>query len=793
MTVDIYIENERIDVFETDSINITQSVQNINDISKAFADFSQSFSVPASDNNNRIFKHYYNADIDNGFDARLLKEAFININSIPFKFGKIRLEGADIQDNKPKTYKLTFFGNAIKVKDLIADDKLNDLEWLSNFNHEYTGVKVREGLTTGLDFTVDSVAYDRAIVYPLVSYGRQFFYSSDPTDTTATSTLVNIGYDAGRTEGVDFTDLKPAIKLSVILQAITEQYNLPFTSIFFNDERYTNCYMNLNNSVDSLITGLKVIETYDGTATQEQADNDVIKLQYSTTITPASGFEDTPYKIRLTYNNNVAYESSTFVIGTQQAIAEDLDLTTEYSVNAEVITQQDFDFDANTSLDFDIASIIANIYSNTYLGLSIETNVIITTELPNIKTYDFLTDLFKVFNLVAYANDEEIEIESLEDWYASGAIYDITKYVDTKKTNVKRGKIYREINFKFEESEQILADEYRQSNRENYGDLEFKLTNPDGTALDNLTGEILDIEVLFENPIHERLLDSFTGLQTTIQYTPYFDREIKGIAGNPFLLFCPTQDVSTYPIGYNTETTYESLNSIIVPSHSLFLNESSFNLNFNAVVNEYNGQVMPNTLFKSFYEDYISDMFSVKRRVYNYESILPTWLLNKLRLNDRLVIRNTRYIINKIQSNIVNRKQDADKLELINDIYDAPLASDSLNNSRFRDAVVNFNSDANSGSNLYYGVVGTVAKEDTGDGVAFVTLNTTTTINGVTQVLFDITENTTGASRTMRIRVTDGINNPFFTIVQTSPSVGVLNFSSADNSGFITTIFNTKP
>ena len=58
--IDIYIEGKRLDLFEDENITINSSVQNINDISKVFTDFSQSFTVPASQNNNKIFKHYYN-------------------------------------------------------------------------------------------------------------------------------------------------------------------------------------------------------------------------------------------------------------------------------------------------------------------------------------------------------------------------------------------------------------------------------------------------------------------------------------------------------------------------------------------------------------------------------------------------------------------------------------------------------------------------------------------------------------------------------------------------------------
>ena len=178
MKVDVYIEGERLDLFDDESISVTQGVQDLKDISKLFADFSQTFSVPASRNNNRIFKQYYNADIDGGFDARTRKIGTIDVNTLDFKRGKIQLESVEIKDNKPANYKITFFGDAIKIKDELGEDKLLDLDWLVNFDHDYTEAKVEEGLTTGIDFTVDGVSYPQGVIYPLISYFKQYLYNS---------------------------------------------------------------------------------------------------------------------------------------------------------------------------------------------------------------------------------------------------------------------------------------------------------------------------------------------------------------------------------------------------------------------------------------------------------------------------------------------------------------------------------------------------------------------------------------------------------------------------------------
>ena len=124
MKVQVYIQGQRLDLHDDEGINVKQVIQDVKDISKIFGDFSQTFNVPASRRNNEIFKFYYNADINNGFDARLRAAGSIDVNTLDFKLGKFRLDGVDIKDNQPTNYKITFFGNSIKIKDLLGDDNL---------------------------------------------------------------------------------------------------------------------------------------------------------------------------------------------------------------------------------------------------------------------------------------------------------------------------------------------------------------------------------------------------------------------------------------------------------------------------------------------------------------------------------------------------------------------------------------------------------------------------------------------------------------------------------------------
>ena len=83
--VQIYINDEIIDLFDDENIEVSSSVQNINDIAKVFTDFSQQFTVPASPRNNEVFKYYYQNDVEDGFIAKTRQPARIEINYTPFR------------------------------------------------------------------------------------------------------------------------------------------------------------------------------------------------------------------------------------------------------------------------------------------------------------------------------------------------------------------------------------------------------------------------------------------------------------------------------------------------------------------------------------------------------------------------------------------------------------------------------------------------------------------------------------------------------------------------------------
>jgi len=231
--IEIYIGSERIDTYKDEDVNITLNIQNVQDISKLFTDYTQNFQVPASRQNNDVFKHYYNADISGGFQAALRQDATIFVNKELFREGSIELISVDMANGKPSAYEVVFFSAGVNLKDLFGEDELTDLD-LSTYNHPYSGATIRgafEGTTplNGGD-----------VIYPLISPVRDWIYDS----ASSTHEDNDLAYHTQNdTHGLNYYQLKPAIRISKLIDAIESKYGITFTSSFFSNSKFTDLYL----------------------------------------------------------------------------------------------------------------------------------------------------------------------------------------------------------------------------------------------------------------------------------------------------------------------------------------------------------------------------------------------------------------------------------------------------------------------------------------------------------------------------------------------------------------------
>jgi len=673
--IQLYIEGERVDMFKDETVSITDTIQNVKDIGKIFTAFSRTFSLPASKTNNKIFKHYYNFDIVDGFDARIKKDSYIELNSLPFKDGKIKLEGVDLKDNKPHTYRITFFGSTVTLKDLLGDDKLQSLD-LTDYDQEYSFTAVRSALT--FDPTTNDV------VVPLISHTKRLFYDSSSGHAHDDLLSGNLYYQngSGHEHGVLWSDLKYAIRIDKIIQAIGVKYGLTFSDDFFNssNEHYYNLFLwlhrkkgdveNLSGVNQSIVDGwLGTIGSPDATLTQMvsattmRVTGDPFNyLGYSLTFTSTT---TSNYKISLQKDGVEVYNTGTV---TQGVTMNQNDFNLEQGdYTAYVESDDDISF---SEVEWDILYNLgggSQATSNYPTGIYNHTSTFdfsISQQIPEMKTIDFLTGIFKTFNLTAYVerNTNDIIVKTLDDFYSDGGVYDITKYVDNSKGSVNIALPFREINFEHEDTKTFLASKHNQL----FGKVWGKESYVGGEKLD---GGIYNIKTPFSQLKYERLVNVANGVNTTVQVGYFVDDNQESYFGKPLIFYPIRQLTNATPISFlTTPTTHVQQTIYNIPSNSVALSRSTSkkNINFYNELNEYSGgNDFTDTLFEMYYKNYITSVFNPKNRITKVSAYLPMKILLNYTLADRFILGDHQYKINSITTNFKSGKSE---IELLNDL-----------------------------------------------------------------------------------------------------------------------------
>jgi hypothetical protein len=731
----LYIKNnegvfKRMDMFNDETVVLKSQIQDIKDVGKIFTDFSRGFTLPSSRENNKLFKHYYNESIENGFDARNKKEAIIELDFLPFKRGKIFLNSVKMKNNKVHSYNITFFGNTVSLKDLLGDDELSLLGELDEYTHEYNNTNVKTGLESGLS--------SGKIIYPLISHTKRFYYDSAEA---APNYSGNLYYSSlNNSVGLAFEDLKPAIKCMTIIEAIETKYGISFTRDFFNEtsgSAFSNLFLWLSRNKgkiggdenqEQILTrickdwgyssgSLGFLVTSDSWIVSTRQDK---KYEATLTISTSGANASIPFRVKAIdyFTGNVLAQDSLATSGTRTLDVVILPNSETINYQIKYIIESEQTLTLTPSLELTQYSV--NPVTGTPTGIdgqatyningagdSINTTeeIIITENTPKIKTLDFLTGLFKMFNLTAYyiddfgdANYGKIYVDTLDNFYAdavnnpSGGKIDITKYIDVSNTEITPSNQFTELNFKYEDPSTLLSINHKETFNEVFGDEEFKPENVD-------RGTTYDIETGFEHMKFERLIDenksssspytSVTSPQAyatdilwgysadgnfnsdtdvtpnTGDYDPVLTKPLvfygiqeTGITADSGIKWISTTLPSEVTQYYRPSNTNEDASVSTAPA---------FTINFSDEVDEWNltnysSSGFSNSLFKKFYKTYITDVFNQYKRTYKLKAKFPADFLINYKLNDILIIQDKEFTINSISTNLKDGKSDLELL-----------------------------------------------------------------------------------------------------------------------------------
>ena len=663
-------------MFKDESVTITQSIKNVKDIDKIFTSFSKTFTLPASKINNKIFKHYYNFDIVGGFDARTKKSSNIELNDLPFRTGKIKLEGVDLKNNKPHTYRITFFGNTVTLKDTLGEDKLGNLSWLDNFVQPYSSADVKNILQNGKNITVGGTSYTNAITCPLISATTRLYYDSISHTVNGKG---NLYYDNGHTQdlhGVLWSDLKYSIRLHLIVKAIEEEYpSIQFSDDFFNqtNSAYYNLYMWMHrtkgvakSSTSSSPLYSQIVNSFTPTGNfipninnnGTTVSNYAYGAKTSSTVT-INNASTNPYNVVVRLNGSVYQTEANKTLNYSFSLNNMP--TGTWTITLESATSNTF---SSVAWEFDSVQNQGD-YNATITSSTVQINEIFsffpTQQLPELKIIDFLTGLFKMFNLTAYVVDDIIKVDSLDAFYSTFETYDITKYIDVNSSKVNIALPYKQINFNYADYNTYLSSVFNQLNNEEFGALEYK-----GEENSTWVGSDYKIDLPFQKMMYERLSNQYNGLITDIQYGLMNDDNLEPYIGKPLIHYVNLRPNGSTVISFrDSETAHSQVTRYYIPLNSNGITGTDQSLHFNAEIDEYALTQNNETLFKNYYKNYIQDVFNEKRRITKLSAYLPLRVLLKYTLADRFVINSISYKINSITTNLETGKSE---LELLNEV-----------------------------------------------------------------------------------------------------------------------------
>lgn len=693
LSLQIYINGSRADTFKDESVTITQSIQNVRDVGKIFTDFTQSFNLPASKNNNKIFKHFYNFNIDGGFDGRTKITTKLELNFLDFQTGVLQLNGVKMKDNNPHSYNVTFFGNTVNLKTLLSEDKLDVLD-LSAFDHTYSKAEVQSALSGSAYISSGS------IVYPLIqSLENRYIFNSLSSNTSAYNVAYRNNGNGAQNTGVDYQDLKPAIKLKEIINAIEARYDgIKFSTDFFNNsEPFNSIYLWLSRNKGRIGTdteGQQVFTKILGNWQDVGTPDFVTSLAGGTTwsvttdaicqtvftanlsIASSSSAIYTLYALETVSNTRIA--QITNVSGNQPlSFTLDNTITKPYSIQWVIESQGAMSFTPTLEITKEITNqgtgCVLELSTNNYdCNGSLDTLsiVYITQNVPDIKIIDLLTGIFQTFNLTAFINENNIiEVKTLDSFYATGNSYNITPFVETNSSEVNLALPYNDIEFKFHPPDSFLAINFSRINNSIFGDL---LSPPSReTSID--VGNKYTIKLPFSKMVYERLQDAnaasvLTNNQSEIQWGWSANADQESDLTKPLIFYNVHQSISNSNsklsfINGVSNTQASGLTSYNRPSNVNL--DSTQTLNFGTELDEYLGTENANSLFQNYYSTYINDVFNIKRRITKVKAYLPISILLNYNLNDKFILNDVSYKINTVRTNMLTGESN---IELLNEL-----------------------------------------------------------------------------------------------------------------------------
>lgn len=686
-----------LDMFNDENIEINYKLRDSNDISKVFSTYSQSFSIPASDNNTALLRHYFDPDVYNIYKKNYI-DAKIYINRQLFKIGKI-----DIQESRINSYNITFLSGGATLKDLIGDTLITDIYTKKSLDGTYKILP-----STTLEWSRDSIfnmlesAPFSGKIVPLISNKRVWSYDTGlPTD------IKWINNSKQLPQAIDARELRPAIKFNKIIYDIFEAYDININCPILNTTEVSNLFIHITGenlySTPQKLSITKNFGSYSYLGKSTKDWNISSNLNPINTITislvdPTTnqrGFFNVFIDIKDAYESTRNLEVMFRFIDQRPGkvgniLSEVASIKEGNKLVGKLLIMRELYGGITTlnPLEFSIEIITTTTakWGNVEYTLRVEDSprtfiyqkkssgnanllqdflIDLNKSLPKMKIIDFLSSFFKMFNVFVFQDDEldVLNLYTKVDFQGDEVVYNL---VDNKYS-IKTQKAFNKYNFKHNESKYFSNIAFKKAVGRDFGELIYDTGIIQNKGIYEIKTEFSIVPQTFiENtsvvtqygfddsaPTDDSVTTrgyGFSGLYNSL----YEEMTIFYYNGLQNLVNESTELIS---FGYRGDTTTKKLTKYPrVSIVSSFQEEYYLNsLGFNVEVNLYPVTFLyTRNLYYNYYSELINSLTDINKNNYYYKVLLsPIEILN-FNLKNTVIIGERAYSIEEATINITN-------------------------------------------------------------------------------------------------------------------------------------------
>lgn len=651
MRFQLYIENESVDLYGDEGMQLTRKAKDLNDLGSVYSDFSTSFKIPCSPRNNKMFTHWYNVDVVSGFNAHTKKNAHIEIDGLKVFDGIIELTDVTFVKGEPQDYSIVFYGEGKKLSTAIGDDTLQDIDW-EDYRHHRSSGNVTNSWSGNL--------LSGKVLYPVIAWEEPYSYSDD-------SGVVN---NIKNSTGVALADLKPAIKLTEMVKACFENYGYTSAGGFYTDTYLTDLYV-APSAYAGKIDAVSLTPTFDvrnnptvtigasGSYFQRTFNTEV--SDNSNSMNPTSGVLDAP--TAGDYDFTIQWYTHAIASGAQIDIAIFVDgVKTFEQTGFQNTGLKSHTFSSSTlaagdqvTLRFKTSDSGAQIKELKWTmtdgpATSSSKNMDFGEIMPRMKVNQFLNGVIKTFNLVLVPkSDTQIDLEFTQDWLASGTTRNWTKYLDIEAVTHEKVKVPVNIEFKHQDSADFVNTAFSRNLQRAFGSVQ---TQP---SVDFAEGD-LRIESPF-TIVPPAFLQKVTNAgavvsNTTIQMVSMIDDALSPIQADLLLFYYNgLKSTDSWYFAGSQKTTFPTISPF-----SAYPTTSTSKSVAYSLESSLSGDAPEDTLLNQAWLSHISRLYSSTSRIVICNMYLPVGEWLNMELNDTIELRGRYYKIDSLTYDMLTQQ-----------------------------------------------------------------------------------------------------------------------------------------